>query len=1042
MLSVIDRKYKLLRATLSGVASICLFFTLTACNPTAADNDGLSKATSGSIAGFQTGVTPHHIELISGNNQTGSNNSTLPSPIVVRAVDAFGAVVPNVGMVIQVLMGGGFVATNVLNTDANGQVSFYWTLGPAALGSSLTVTGLAIMEGNPTSVTVNATAYFDPTKPAHITISGTVNNQSALHGTALANPLSVKITDANLHVIPNTQVDWSVTGGKGSLSVASSGTDAGGVAYTLLTVGQPGIQAVNAAVHGFPLLKLTFVATSTTIPFTQIWNFTSGTTSSFTLGNNIDFSSSNVCELTPTNNFDQVVNDFSQGYGTGVVYGTLSDGTSTGLRIGNANGCDGTTTNCLELDPSWTPQYSSLVGYWKLNGDYLDSSGNGRNGTLRGTGTFSNSVYRVGSQSAGFLAGDNHSVELGSIMPTTYTKAAWINITADGGTNIISGDGGSQHAFRFSGCGTLHLSSGHNGGWGATCDPDTLQLNTWYHVAVTYDLTTQSMKLYKNGIVVSLATGVPGFNGSTVKLAGFDNGNSFSGYIDDAAIWSAVLGPNEIATLYSHQSALHAGVFVSRIFDALSSQTWPDLAWNSTRTTQQRMNGGDYASLYSASLLSSNTGFWHFDEAAGATTLTDSSGSGFNGTIGGTAGLGGTGKIGNGFIIGAPGAYIDLNSANPVVDNHFTVSTWFNGTTATNGYAITKGNDAISNSWGLSVNASGAGVAVLFMTVPVGSGPAWVVSPAISVNSWHQAVGVVDGSNKYLYIDGNLVGQATILGNFSANANPLWIGGQNHNGYNYFFSNGSIDEMAVWSRSLSALEVQQFYQMGGSRIKFQTRMCTTANCSGTTETWQGPDKTLATAYLESDGVNSGNPISPITTLTFATPSPSPAPSATPARYFQYRAIFETAAQSGGLSPELKSVRAGTIHYDPTSPSVVGVLGAKFYSLGAFADLPNSSTTCPSGITYNIGIGASANTAVWYYWNGSVGSDCTTSDAGAWCGAALGAATANSSVTVNAHLPAFPVSNPNSKVFFKAFLNSNGNATGQCQLSRIQIDGQL
>ena len=39
-----------------------------------------------------------------------------------------------------------------------------------------------------------------------------------------------------------------------------------------------------------------------------------------------------------------------------------------------------------------THSSADLVGYWKLDGDFADSSGNGNDGTLFGGATYSNSV--------------------------------------------------------------------------------------------------------------------------------------------------------------------------------------------------------------------------------------------------------------------------------------------------------------------------------------------------------------------------------------------------------------------------------------------------------------------------------------------------------------------------------------------------------------------------------------------------------------------------------------------------------------------------
>ncbi|MBS7232363.1 T9SS type A sorting domain-containing protein [Flavobacterium psychroterrae] len=137
-------------------------------------------------------------------------------------------------------------------------------------------------------------------------------------------------------------------------------------------------------------------------------------------------------------------------------------------------------------------------------------------------------------------------VELPNSMPATYTKEAWIKINNFSPVNnIISGgsvDG--EHAIYVPGG---VLSSGHNGNYKAVEDSEQLNADTWYHVAVTYDLATTTMILYKNGVAIDENNNVPAFIGSLVMIGAFDPGqNLFNGAIDEVRIWNKVLTLAEI----------------------------------------------------------------------------------------------------------------------------------------------------------------------------------------------------------------------------------------------------------------------------------------------------------------------------------------------------------------------------------------------------------------------------------------------------------------------------------------------------------------
>ena len=142
--------------------------------------------------------------------------------------------------------------------------------------------------------------------------------------------------------------------------------------------------------------------------------------------------------------------------------------------------------------------------------------------------------------------GTNDYVTAGNILPSSYTKEAMIFLTASSSTNnIISGSNSfGQHAFWVP---NMILSAGHNNTWGSVQDAVNLALNTWYHVAVSYDIATQTLRLYKNGVLISTAINIPApINGNEVLIGAYDNGNLFNGNIDEVRIWNKVLTATDI----------------------------------------------------------------------------------------------------------------------------------------------------------------------------------------------------------------------------------------------------------------------------------------------------------------------------------------------------------------------------------------------------------------------------------------------------------------------------------------------------------------
>ena len=97
-----------------------------------------------------------------------------------------------------------------------------------------------------------------------------------------------------------------------------------------------------------------------------IWDFT--TAGNYTYNTDYISITAGKATLLTVDQTDNEASDFASGTHLGTEY------SGSALTLGSAGGCDATATNCAELDESWTPQYSSLIGYWKLNNNFLDSS--------------------------------------------------------------------------------------------------------------------------------------------------------------------------------------------------------------------------------------------------------------------------------------------------------------------------------------------------------------------------------------------------------------------------------------------------------------------------------------------------------------------------------------------------------------------------------------------------------------------------------------------------------------------------------------------
>ncbi|PXF60985.1 MAG: hypothetical protein C4B59_06445 [Candidatus Methanogaster sp.] len=206
---------------------------------------------------------------------------------------------------------------------------------------------------------------------------------------------------------------------------------------------------------------------------------------------------------------------------------------------------------------------------------------------------------------------------------------------------------------------------------------------------------------------------------------------------------------------------------------------------------------------------------WHFDEGSG-NILNDSSGNGNDGVIYGATWT--AGKSGHALRFDGSGDYVNIpttSDLNPV-DGSWTVEAWINiPTLPPSDYTypvMAKHNGDMDN--GYTLHISGTTRTVNYM-VDHYKGPVYKANSIISINTWYHVAGVLDRTTNTLkiFVNGSQMDSTSISGLGTINpSNPLWIGRYNRaarSRYEYF--NGTIDEVRIYNRALTADEIKEHY---------------------------------------------------------------------------------------------------------------------------------------------------------------------------------------------------------------------------------------
>ena len=217
-------------------------------------------------------------------------------------------------------------------------------------------------------------------------------------------------------------------------------------------------------------------------------------------------------------------------------------------------------------------QDTSLVGWWKMDGDGSDASGSGRDGVLEGDAHFAPG-YR---DQALALDGDGDYFTVtdykGLMSSSPITVTAWVQTTGNGDMVFWGRTGaGRRVEFRVNG-GRVRIDNGRGNIQGDT----TMNDGEWHHVTVTIpvdaEISYPFVKVYLNGEDDSRAAVDP--QNHTFRLVehdanfdviiggrdGWDDKRHFPGLIDDVRIYEAVLLEAEIKDImnYGYFASAHS----------------------------------------------------------------------------------------------------------------------------------------------------------------------------------------------------------------------------------------------------------------------------------------------------------------------------------------------------------------------------------------------------------------------------------------------------------------------------------------------------
>ena len=456
-----------------------------------------------------------------------------------------------------------------------------------------------------------------------------------------------------------------------------------------------------------------------------------------------------------------------------------------------------TAGNAKVNAPSEDPLSQSLRGYWKLDTgsgtSATDSSGNSN--TLSMTGSPSWTTGNIGpyaldfSGSGQYLFVASPSSALDFADGASFTITGWFNrdTFANDHTILSTKSGQSTEsdgyiAYIDDATDQLIIRFDENGTTDARTftSTSTFTATGWHHFALSWNESAPDAILYIDGKPDGSGSGTAFASmGDLSNTNAFyigaetDAGNPFDGKLDDIRIYGYALSADQVKKIY-----------------------------NTTSPTQP--------------VDTSLVGHWTFDGPdIQGTTAIDRSSFGNNGTITGTTKT--IGKLGQALSFNGTSDVTVSDPASGVLDfgagADFSVSAWVKRSDANYGGIFYKQ---------LSCSAAGYGVyfansaSLVYLEVNGATNSCEFGSTAVNWNAniWYHFVMAVSGGDIFLYQNGILVDSKTDCSTFGslANSYDFVIGQMNCGGPNPF--SGSMDDIRVYNRALSAGEVTNMYNVG------------------------------------------------------------------------------------------------------------------------------------------------------------------------------------------------------------------------------------
>ncbi|MDZ7832974.1 MAG: LamG-like jellyroll fold domain-containing protein [Desulfobacterales bacterium] len=486
---------------------------------------------------------------------------------------------------------------------------------------------------------------------------------------------------------------------------------------------------------------------------------------------------------------------------------------------------------------------NGLVAYWPFNGNANDASGNGNHGTLNGATL---ATDRHGNPNSAYnLDGIDDYIDIGNNVKPQFpaTISLWVKLDQiNDNASVFRNDQNDSGSYRYGLSIGIHktgeIGIGYTEGYSAPSNRQNYQtfdsvirINRWYHIVAKFN-AHKNMQIFVNGtemagFMIDSGTG----SGLSYSSANGAIGNYKTnvpslrwiftdGKVDDVRVYNRSLSNQEIRTLYNENDFDDDGDgYTESEGDCNDNDRYINPGAIELCDGKDNNCNGVIDEGCSNLPTSGLVAYWPFNGNAN-----DASGNGNHGTLNGaTLATDRHGNPNSAYNLDGIDDYIDIgNNVKPQFPA--TISLWVKLDQINDNASVFRNdqNDSGSYRYGLSIGIHKTGEIGIGYTegysAPSNRQNYQTFDSVIRINRWYHIVAKFNAhKNMQIFVNGTemagfMIDSGTGSGLSYSSANGA-IGNYKTNvpSLRWIFTDGKVDDVRVYNRSLSNQEIQSLY---------------------------------------------------------------------------------------------------------------------------------------------------------------------------------------------------------------------------------------